>query len=192
MNSLSSPHISCHITQLLLAVGSSPSPSPSSALSTGTLQGELGVVLLDAVAPQSLGELKQWPEEETLKYSLERCVVPLPPPYLYPLSPPPPLSPLNRDLAIKHMFDINPVLWECLCLVSSSSSSCASSGLVTCAPIVRSLLTVLTQHWQRCCMDSTAMFPKEVQSSIALVDCMAKVRRSGSSDFVVCLLGWLA
>ena len=68
--SLSTPHLCSHVTQLLLAVG--PSPSTPSA---NSFQRELGVVLLDAVAPQSLGELKQWPEEETLKYSLERYSV---------------------------------------------------------------------------------------------------------------------
>ena len=64
-----SSHLTSHLTQLLLAIGSSPGHSP---LATSVNGRELGAVLLDAVGPQCVTELKQWPEEETLKYSLER------------------------------------------------------------------------------------------------------------------------
>ena len=81
---------------------------------------------------------------------------------------------LHRDLAIKRVFDKNPVLWQCLFLVASHSDN-EPSGLVTCAPIVRSLLTVLTQHWQRCCVDTIDLFPRELENSVSLMECIAKV-----------------
>ncbi len=99
---------------------------------------------------------------------------------------------LHRDLAIKHMFDSHPVLWHCLLLLSDSTlttnsanatnnslnsvGSCYEpSALVMCAPVVRSLLTVLTQHWQRCCVEGTDMFRRELGHSIFIVECMARV-----------------
>lgn len=105
------------------------------------------------------------------------------------------LPPDPRDLAIKQMFVRNPVLWQCLHLISDMPSSTSeppisepstspstseppTSGLIVCAPIVRSLLTVLTQHWQRCCVDTVSLFPRELQYSISLVQCMAKVVKS--------------
>ena len=80
--SLTSSHVCSHLTRLLLAVGHTPSSSSYiGGVAGGVSQRELGVILLDAVAPQSTGELKQWPEDETLKYSLERYSLPpsLPP-----------------------------------------------------------------------------------------------------------------
>ncbi len=67
--SLSSSHLTSHITQLLLVV----SPPPLSPLALQA-QREVATVLLDTIAPQSLAVLKAWPEEDTLKYSLERWV----------------------------------------------------------------------------------------------------------------------
>lgn len=106
----------------------------------------------------------------------------------------------HRDLAIKHMFDSHPVLWQCLLLLANSTlttesrtgqassgpfvdseSSCSgTSALVTCAPLVRSLLTVLTQHWQRCCVESTSAFKRELSQSVFIMECMARV--SSMSD----------
>lgn len=83
------------------------------------------------------------------------------------------------------MFDVHPALWVCLYMIANSPSTPTSQpsggggggggGLISCAPIVRSLLTVLTQYWQRCYVESTATFTQELQSSISLVECMAKV-----------------
>lgn len=88
------------------------------------------------------------------------------------VSPPSPLA-LYRDLKIKHMFTTHPVLWQCLLIIADTPTQ--PSGLITCAPLVRSLLTVLTQHWQRCCADSTAKFSRELQLSVLLVECIATV-----------------
>ena len=65
LDSQSSISLSAHLTRLLLAIGSSSS-SPYQA------QKELAMVVLDCVAPQFLAELRQWPDEEALKYSQER------------------------------------------------------------------------------------------------------------------------
>ena len=75
------------------------------------------------------------------------------------------------------MFDSNPILWQCLHIVAEppSQGRAPPGGLVTCAPICRSLLTVLTQHWQHCCADSTATFSRELHHSTSLVQCMATV-----------------
>lgn len=68
MISLSCVHLTSHLIRLLLAVGS-PSHSVSSSAQR---RGELATVLLDTVAPQTMEEMKQWPDDDTLKYSLER------------------------------------------------------------------------------------------------------------------------
>ena len=81
----------------------------------------------------------------------------------------------RRDLTVKRQLDNNPVLWELLLFVSEGGRE--TSSLSVCAPVVRALLTVLSQHWQRCCVNKTTMFPKELASSISLVECLARVRR---------------
>ena len=98
--------------------------------------------------------------------------------------PPPSLSHMCRDLSIKHVFDTHPILWQCLRIIADPPSSHTTttnepSALITCAPILRSLLTVLTQHWQRCCVDNTDMFSRELRHSVALIECIAMV--SGGS-----------
>jgi len=65
LDSQSSISLSGHLTQLLVAVGAS-SPSPH------MVQLELAHVIQDQVAPQFLAQLKQWPDEDMLKYSQER------------------------------------------------------------------------------------------------------------------------
>ncbi len=80
-----------------------------------------------------------------------------------------------RDLNIKRVFDSRPVLWSLLQLISDPLSANEPSALVCCAPVIRSLMTVLTQHWQRCCMNSPSKFPWELENTVVLVECLAKV-----------------
>ena len=81
-----------------------------------------------------------------------------------------------RDLTVKRQLDNHPVLWELLLFVSEGGRE--SSSLCVCAPVVRALLTVLSQHWQRCRVDKTTMFPKELASSVSLIECLARVSPS--------------
>ena len=78
-----------------------------------------------------------------------------------------------RDLKIKRLLDNNPILWELLLFVSEGGRE--TSSLTVCAPVVRALLTVLSQHWQRCRVNKTTMFPSEVTGSVTLIDCLARV-----------------
>lgn len=80
---------------------------------------------------------------------------------------------LSRDLTVKRQLDNNPVLWELLLFISEGGRE--TSSLTVCAPVVRALLTVLSQHWQRCRVNKTTMFPKELKSSISLIECLARV-----------------
>ena len=79
----------------------------------------------------------------------------------------------SRDLTVKRQLDNNPVLWELLLFISEGGRE--TSSLSVCAPVVRALLTVLSQHWQRCRVNKTTMFPKELASSISLTECLARV-----------------
>ena len=78
-----------------------------------------------------------------------------------------------RDLTVKRQLDNNPVLWELLLCISEGGRETCS--LTVCAPVIRALLTVLSQHWQRCRVNETTTFPKELASSISLIECLARV-----------------
>ena len=73
------------------------------------------------------------------------------------------------------MFDDHPVLWSFLQFISDPLSSNEPSALIACATIIRSLLTVLTQHWQRCCVNTATTFPWELENTTVLLECIAKV-----------------
>ena len=48
-------------------------------------------------------------------------------------------------------------------------------GMKVCATIGRSLLTVLIRFWQQCRSSKTASCPQELEASITLTECLAKV-----------------
>jgi len=75
-------------------------------------------VLVELVCPEMVPVLA-WPDEETLKYTME------------------------RDLKVKNMFGHQPVLWEVLELIS-----CARPSLFHCSVLVQSLLATLLKFWQ--------------------------------------------
>ncbi|XP_064396441.1 integrator complex subunit 5-like [Halichondria panicea] len=147
-----------HLLQLLLVLTPHDSnQTTSSSLSNATtalgptqwsgIEG-LAHIFMDAVAPTSGVELVQWPEEDSLKYTLE------------------------YDLTIKRKFDETPILWHFLVLFSEQNGR--SRPLVICGSLIRSLLTMLSQHWQRCRSDSVSLFPWELENSVLLVECLAK------------------
>ena len=78
---------------------------------------------------------------------------------------------------MKRRFDDNPVLWQLMLFISEGAHGSAS-GLVVCVSVVRTLLTVLIQHWQRCRAHKSTAFRRELESSVTLMECLAKVRLS--------------
>ncbi|XP_072015718.1 integrator complex subunit 5-like [Amphiura filiformis] len=84
-----------------------------------------------------------WPEEEHIKGTIE------------------------RDLAIKRMFDDNPVLWDVLEMISR-----AKPALCDCVVIVYSILTTLLGHWESCRLTKASHTPQALASSYRLLQCI--------------------
>ena len=94
---------------------------------------------------------------------------------------------------MKRKFDNHPILWQLLDLISEGAKcklgtiqvysvlhchvllSPDPQGMWTVAAIIRSLLTVLVQFWQRCRAGKTTAFPRELEGSITLIECLGQV-----------------
>ncbi|XP_020911518.1 integrator complex subunit 5-like, partial [Exaiptasia diaphana] len=82
---------------------------------------QVALLLMEMVCPEMVLYTGEWPDEETLKFNVE------------------------RDLRIRNTFDRNPVLWWLLLLVSQGASS-----LCKCAPLLSSLLATVMSSWEVC------------------------------------------
>ena len=94
---------------------------------------------------------------------------------------------------MKRKFDNHPILWQLLDLISEGAKcklgtvqvysvlhchvlfSPDPQGMWTVAAIIRSLLTVLVQFWQRCRAGKTTAFPRELEGSTTLIECLGQV-----------------
>lgn len=109
-------------------------------------------VFVDQIAPFFPVDISTWPENE---FESTSKVV------------------LEWDLELKRLFDVSPVLWRVLLLISQDSNGCA---LLICANVIRGLLSLLISHWRKCKVAMTKAYPKELDNSEAIIECMARSR----------------
>ncbi|XP_065646482.1 integrator complex subunit 5 isoform X4 [Hydra vulgaris] len=96
-------------------------------------------LLVEFVCPE-LVPVSPWPEEDFLKYTIE------------------------RDLKIKRAFDNTPVLWDILELISSARPS-----LFHCSVVVQSLLGMSLKFWLTNRQDSSKSCEKELKNVIRII-----------------------
>eukprot|EP00731_Ephydatia_muelleri_P024012 Em0016g283a len=109
-------------------------------------------VFVDQIAPFFPVDIATWPESE---FESASKVV------------------LEWDLELKRLFDGTPVLWRILLLISQDSDGRA---LLICASVIRGLLSLLISHWRKCKGAMTTAYPKELDNSEAIIECMARSR----------------
>ncbi|XP_020625038.1 integrator complex subunit 5-like isoform X2 [Orbicella faveolata] len=79
----------------------------------------LSLLLMELVCPDVVPITFDWPDDESLKFTIE------------------------RDLRIKKTFDDNPILWALVSIVARGVSS-----LSKCSPLVSSLLATIMSYWE--------------------------------------------
>uniref|UniRef100_A0A6P8HBP7 Integrator complex subunit 5-like n=1 Tax=Actinia tenebrosa TaxID=6105 RepID=A0A6P8HBP7_ACTTE len=81
----------------------------------------LASLLMEIVCPEVVPTVGEWPDEDGLKFTVE------------------------RDIKIRKTFDENPILWWILLLASKGITS-----LCKCAPVTSSLLATVMSNWEVC------------------------------------------
>lgn len=107
-------------------------------------------IFMDQIAPFFLVDVTTWPENE---FEPASKVV------------------LEWDLELKRLFDGNPVLWRVLLIISQDNDGRA---LLICANVIRGLLSLLIGHWKKCKGAMTTAYPRELENSETVVECMAR------------------
>ncbi|XP_070532208.1 integrator complex subunit 5-like [Ptychodera flava] len=103
----------------------------------------LALLLVELVCPDVIHAGTQWPEEEYMKYTIE------------------------RDLHIRRAFEDNPILWELLRVVAKSKPT-----LCHCSVLVYALMSTLLVYWESNRESKASMSQHQLQNSARLVECM--------------------
>ncbi|XP_077986813.1 integrator complex subunit 5-like [Glandiceps talaboti] len=118
----------------------SRTPKLLSAQSSNTVAS----LLVQFACPDVIHAGTQWPDEELMKYTIE------------------------RDLHIKKKFEDNPVLWDLLRIVAK-----AKPALCQCSVLIYGLLSTLLAFWESNREKQACDSPKQMQMSVRLLECMA-------------------
>ena len=65
---------------------------------------------------------------------------------------------------------------EFLIIALHFSEDSDGRALLICASVIRGLLSLLISHWRKCKGAMTTAYPKELDNSEAIIECMARVR----------------
>ncbi|KAL3871772.1 hypothetical protein ACJMK2_039750 [Sinanodonta woodiana] len=106
---------------------------------------QIGSLIVELTTPDVLYNNRFWPEEETLKMTVE------------------------RDLLVWKVLDDNPVLWDIFQMYAGNSLI-----MCRCSPVLRSLTATLINHFDSARERLAQNYPKHVECTCILIRCLAK------------------
>lgn len=105
----------------------------------------VGSLLTELSTPDVLYNNRFWPEEESIRMTVE------------------------RDLQVWKCFDNNPVIWDIMELYGGNSLA-----MCRCSPVLKSITAALMNHFESCREELACNSPKQMTAACRLVRCLGK------------------
>ncbi|KAJ8321200.1 hypothetical protein KUTeg_001242 [Tegillarca granosa] len=105
----------------------------------------VGSLLTELSTPDVLYNNRFWPEEESIRMTVE------------------------RDLQVWKCFDNNPVIWDIMELYGGNSLA-----MCRCSPVLKSITAALMNHFESCREELARNSPKQMTAACRLVRCLGK------------------